>query len=1141
MNNRLTKDLIKHHLNSVLTDKKGFKSGIYHLKQYPRIEIVSETAKRLMKLSNNFIKYFYGNPMPKELNRIGVVDITNFYANDLKIEVQWLFLSLKKYRAELSIFVNLKDTFENFFIIGEYKKAQEILDQIISHTGLSIWSVTSQLLIYEYTSKQDKAKLYLSEILTQNKKGVFTSSLVNFISQRVEKKLSAYKYDSDLKGSLGNVKTNLDRANRDYYNFQLNFFETEKFEELKNILGFDYNNSVVDRYFTLRKLLIYSICKGIDVEYMVSNIKKIQNIIPDNLFNSIMLLGNSKEIDNSFFDIQYLKIIDLYYSGLYQEVVESIREYIKSNNVNFTIINLYSRSLVLGNLEFKSLKESPCLLNEIADNIYKIYQRNSNPIGSIYSLYQISKNINHFDINFQLNSFIKKEQNVESNDGYFFFTLPKLDPKLIQLLNNKPVQLKDIVETVISKTYNSIAISYNYNTINGDFESIEGISNEKINIDKAIYLYEKEYYPEALIKWKEIFNSSLEIPPIKEVAIRYIFQILNKLELLDECIKWYTDNYIQNMYSIYKIDASDIHKKLRKGKFKNITNNIYLPIFISLISSDENEKGFALELFCKKNDAKLPSDLINDLDISKDNFFEVFYNISCSNETLGNYRHIHGTREQLEERINICNYLVKQYPINREFYSQELGLLTNELIIYEGTQKLDESKIYANDQAILNREINEFEGLYNRYMTIAGLYLKNIKILTVNKNELRFLNKKNEIEYDQNEIEYSTQGHIDSFSNIFSVIRDKFLYSKFGIVTYISTRIRHGVFLGELRPELEKKGLIFFKNKLLDKYEPNSFWLRHSNVDEHQRNMLIEAISSFSEEIDNLITSIIKNNIQIKIQGENEEGWFDYDFYYNELENFAVELYYEDNYKDFSKRVLDILWSRTDVNLESIRNTLQNEIKFHFTDILNNFESKLHVIFGSTENFPQIFTSLSSCSTEIQRKIDKIATWFKRSGSTHSNFRLEPLIRIICKNVQRNYPLKDLTLSLESSFEKEIKGEYYQHFNDFLRIFVDNMLKHSIENDINCNVTIKKDQDLLNIILENNCPNEEVDIPLTKVGDGVAQLDLIKLVTEGKSGLMKAAKTIRDDLKNEENSLFFKRTKEHFAVVTSINYTQLIV
>ncbi len=91
-------------------------------------------------------------------------------------------------------------------------------------------------------------------------------------------------------------------------------------------------------------------------------------------------------------------------------------------------------------------------------------------------------------------------------------------------------------------------------------------------------------------------------------------------------------------------------------------------------------------------------------EFKKNRYTELFYFYSCNNETLKYYKHLNTTKKRLDERINICNFLATHFVTNQENYSQELNLLTNELIIHEGTQKLDESKIYANDQAILNKE-----------------------------------------------------------------------------------------------------------------------------------------------------------------------------------------------------------------------------------------------------------------------------------------------------------------------------------------------------------------------------------------------------------------------------------------------------
>lgn len=1129
---------VHNYLGKILTTKKDFRRGIYWLKNSENFPVICKTADRLLNVSMSYHKYLYGNPLPQTIETIGVLN-NRYYSRTLNNELDWFLLSLRKYRGELSIFLTMKNDFENLFIIGKYQEALEVVDKSIDQIGYSTWAIASKLLIFEYTASQDKAKLLQTEILEKNEEGVFTSSLINFISQRSERRLSAYKYDSDLKSSLNNLKSNIDKSNRDYYNFQLNFFENDDFTELKDILGFDYYNSIIDRYLTFRRLLFYSVCNKIDTKIIAEKISYLLKKVPDDLFSSICILSNEDPISDLYYDNEYLRIIDLYYSGLYEELIEEVKQYFRNNSVNFTLMNLYARSLVFINSEFSMLIEGPCLANEITKNIYKIYQKTSTPSEPLYSLYQASKNLDNFDINYQLNSFIKFEQNIKFNVSYFYLSLPKADPKIVELLVKSPDLVKDVLEKIKSKTFHSISINYKLKILNEDFDSIEGISNTKSIIDKAKYYFYKKDFELALKSWQEIYKNNQNIPPIYETATGYIFNILTETQKLDESIKWYVDCFLNNPFAVYKIDTKAIHHTLRAARFKNVSINIYLPIFISLISSDENEKSFAVELFCKQNDAIFPCDLIEKTEIQKDKYFEIFFSNSCSDDTLTHYKFINTTKRRLEERINICNYLATAFPDKKDTYIQELNLLTNELIIYEGTQKLDDSKIYANDQAILNKELDEYEGLYKRYMTIASLYLKNLKILTVNRNELRYLNKKGEIDYSQNEVEYSDKADFDSFISLFSVIRDRFLFSKFGIVTYLSTRIRHGVLLGELRPELEKHNIIFYKNKLKDRYEPNLFWINNPQLTRNEKDKLISIIASFSDKVDSLINKIIKENIQIKLDTDNPNGWFDYDFSYEELSKNMVILFYEEGYKAFCKKVLEILWIRTDQNLEEIRRILQEEIKPKFINILNDFESELSSL-GCKPELTGIFTAISICSTSLQVKIDKIASWFKRSGKTHSDFELNSLIKIICSNVQKSHPLKVLSVNFNSDFNETIKGEFYEHFNDFIRIFIDNMLRHSAKNNINCNIGITNRSPNIEMVLENDSPSSETEIPIDDFGYGI-EIDRLKLLTEGKSGLIKAVKTIKDDLKNDSNEIYFKPSKENFRVTVFINYTNLII
>lgn len=1129
-----TKNIVHNSIGHILTIQGDFKKGFHLLKDLNDFTAKCQTADRLAKISPAHTKYIYGNPLPKAVQSLGAAEL-NFATKELAAELEWLVLSIRKYRVELNLFLTYKDDFEYNFLTGQLQAASEILDRCEKNLGLSLWSLTSKLLIYEYSDNAAEAKALVSTILENNTRGIFTSSLLNFISQKTERRLSAYRYDKDLNNAIQNVKSDLSKSNIEYYLFQLNFFEQDNFTQLKDIIGFDYTNSIIDRYLTFRKLVVFSFANDVEVEPVMRAWQLIARKIDDKLFNTIRLFVDNKFDAADFFDNSYLEILDLYYSGLYLDVCNTIKKYISKGYIDFSLINLYSRSLVFADNTFIPLQTQACVANEIAENIYKVYKKTSNPSEALYNLYQFTKNLDAFDVNFQLATFINIETNNNCNKNYFYLANKKADPIIVEVLGQKPEMVESVMQRIIERTFDSIALTYRLKSFKGDFDSVTEISKTKLSIDRARHYYTNKLYSDSLNLWQQIYEDNSHIPPIMEIAVDYIFRILTEMGQYDKCIKWYVENVIRNPFLVFKIDTSALHKALKKGRFKNVEINIYLPIFISLVSTDDNEKSFSIELFCKSQNARFPSDLFkNPLELN--DLTEWFLNKSCNNETLKTYNQLNTTKKRLDERINICEFLLKHFKTHVNEYTEELNLLTNELIIYEGTQKLDESKIYANDQAILKNELHEYEGLYNRYVTIAGLYLKNIKILTVNRNELRYLDKKGDSEYSENEIELSTKSDLDSFYNLFSVIREKFLYSKFGIVTYLSTRIRHGVLLGELRPEFEKHNLIFFKNKLKDRYEPNEYWVKSPALSENEKKQLIGVIADFSSNVDRLIDRIIKENIQIRLDNVNAKGWFNYEFSEIELYNFAVTLYYEANYQSFCKKVLEILWGRTEENLERIQNVLRDEVKSSFVTLINNFDSQVHKVLGS-EKLPQIFSSISTCSTSIQIKLDKVATWFKRSGKTHADFRLNTLIDIIAKGVQKAYIKKRLAVTFASDFDKLIKGEYYAHFNDFIRILIENMLMHTIGTTINCTINIRTVGERIIIVFQNDSVSPEKQIDKYRE-DG--KVDMVKLVTEGKSGLPKVLKILKDDLNHEHNDLAINSSDGLFTATATIEYTNII-
>lgn len=96
------------------------------------------------------------------------------------------------------------------------------------------------------------------------------------------------------------------------------------------------------------------------------------------------------------------------------------------------------------------------------------------------------------------------------------------------------------------------------------------------------------------------------------------------------------------------------------------------------------------------------------------------------------------------------------------------------------------------------------------------------------------------------------------------------------------------------------------------------------------------------------------------------------------------------------------------------------------------------------------------------------------------------------------------------------------------------MLKHTSREIINAKIKIVSDESLFAISLESDSPSTDNSF---LEAEGVSS---IKLVTEGKSGLSKAFKIIKDDLGNANNTVRYFPTSNSFRIVATINYLNLI-
>ena len=1090
-------------------------------------------------------KYIYGYALPKNYNDLGKLD---YYAkaDSFEKELNWLLLAIREYKSEIKLFLKLKKEYENHFLKGDYNLAEQTLTDIESNVCYSLWTLESRMFLLEkYVSPQDH-KNFLSEF-TKNSKGFFTKIFAHYISNKAEENFSIPKYESDINNILHNGKISSIRDHVEYYYFKLNFYYYKNYSEYTGLLSLESHHSVIDRYLTIVKIFeLISTKEDIknEVKIAVSNkityvLKKTQD---DSLIKIQILLNPDTIVDYSYENFDY-RGFDYYTEGQYEKAINVLGKNLLLNPNNYDYYITYVKSHLMLNKTVRIIGSENSIQSKIINSIYKIYNKDNSQEDTVTFLKQLTNQISNFEIAKGVHKFLNEE--ILGEKEWLKFD------SLVNNYNNSAFknvfsdQYKSLIFLKVLQTrlhrYMTAKLEYN-KELTGEYNYYDlNIPDYQISINYAEHYQQINEYTKSINIWRELILKYKSFILIYETSVKNLFDDYVKGEYYNEAISHYVDNYFYNSLVVNKIDCNVILDTIRKSRFRIVSPSIDLPIFYTLCGSDENELHTAFEKFNKSISVELPSQIIKyGIDLDKKKL--IFYlSITCNTELFKHSIYIDGTKERYSERINILQQLIEIDKENISKYKKELESLTEKLILLEGLQQLDESKIYVNEQGLFLTELKDYEGLYNRYKTVSKVIKESDFVwLDIKSGKIKSINaiKQGVSEADK----YSSHPLRDVFEESFSVIKDKFLHSKFGIAAYLSTRIRHGVLLGELRPIFEKYHLISNKDVNNGKYQPISYWLdKGKYLTQDDFIHLQNSLGSLSERIDTEIQSLIKNNLQINVTNSVEQdSWFNYSFTEEELTLYALSLKDTTDYKDYLNRVLDILWYRTDENLIRIKDHFKNEVKSSFNKIINEFDNDLRLYIDS-RYMPEIYTNIATCLTDVQNSIDRVARWFNRSGIKTSDFTIERIINVVLENINHSYPSKSLNVSKKINTNHIIKGEFYSHFADLFRIFFENILKHSLSSEkvIPTYIEIENIDDYIIIDITNCFPNTSS----LEISSGFeSSLNFKKVITEDKSGFHKAKKIIKSDLKNDYNELKWKLdNEENFNVSLTINIKNLIL
>lgn len=1071
-------------------------------------------------------RVIWGNAMPLSIKSLGNgANCYFFKPESLDNEIHWIITGLRRYKKQIRLFVQMRDAVERHILLGEYDAANEILDESLCKIGYTVWYYEMKFVIYGYQDNLTAVLTLLSNVNKEKKndKCGIISELLNSLANRSLRNSSAIEYDNNLISRYKRNRNDFQNDRYNYFLFRLNFYQHYDIDDLSVTLVMESLNSAIDRYNLLLYVLrSYVIRQPECLSSILRFAGRLYRLSGDSQLFPFLAINNVYNLPESYYSKEFIQILDYYYTGKYEATISACCNYLKRDPSNFDVVKLYSRSLLFLHSGFKYIDgNSDSLLNAVAFNVYRVMTEKDNDQYKD-NLYKLCKNLYGFRIAAGLDYFIREERNIYRIETLHFLSMTCFDPYFCALFQDDDARLQ-YIEEALKVMPQSKALQYQRQRLLKEVIKDTSIMPYIRDIDNAKILFENGMYEEAIAKWQTILNDNQDITPTVQTAVDYIFRSYLELgiDYRQKAVRFYVDKYMDNKAFVSKIDTRQFLDDIKKQRYDGIRSNIDFLLFIFLNAEKYPQKQFVLERYCKYEFVNYPSELIevlNDKPLAK---VKLFFSILLTDDILYHHYKLKSTMDVLEEKLKIVGFLRTKFPEECR-YNAIYTELMHELIAYRGMKKLDDSKIYVNEDAVMKYELQGIGDLYDRFKKQAALTGKDRVYYLV--AGLDYSSNDKSVDMIKNAATYSSNVVAEAATQLFDVIRQAFLKSRFGLGTYLSTRIRHGVFEGELRSGLARLDLVYNTEGTI--YIPTHVWQRDFNLDAQSNDKLNKCIIDFSKKIDHLISQFKDTVIQIHVdESDPIKGYFDYEVSTDDICNRLLDIESKSaNAEDFCRMVMTYLWEITEQRLVTIRNEVKTGLAPRMFALLTEFEASIQPLSNIPELYKQLNSTINKAREELTAKLAKVEKWFYRQETKYDDFLLDNHMQMAMESaVKYNSDLDDKDNDLSLDIKLHIRSEYSASMFDLFTIFFSNMLKyckkeHAFTFGISSRI---KDGHILHLSLVNDLPDETDEEALNNTFRERLQ-DLHRLQKEKGSGLVKAMNILKFEFGDQDNHFTIK-------------------
>lgn len=936
----------------------------------------------------------------------------------------------------LNDYIDYREKYESALLLGKFEEAERFLN-LIKSISCSMWTLEQDIKLERLKSGLG-ACTYLYNKLYKESGNIYSYvAYISYISSSIE-----YSFEADVKLNYEKLKTS---AEKDLLGYIVSHCMPYYPYDFSDWVKWDLNTSLLDLYDNFVNSLNVIDDTMLSNKSFKSNVLYVNDFIKDKKLRAFLIKHGLVSFEENGEDVARESIIRNYYSGNYQTVIEEYSLYGNRKPWDTTLLDLYVKSLIMLDEPCPlSIGDDSSILDKLLIYYYcyltkdknrqSLYYRNIQTICySCYSVYGIAH-------------FWNIVNGYEENDIFHI-----LD-KFTQYSYGRSVRGTNVNERAVLSVH---------------------IRNYKF--DKE--LMELQLRP-SLLSNPQVFENLFNLLETGRVAVfikdkicSFLFQKLIADEKLREAVCFFVK---------YKVDDPKLSIDFNRSALKEAFEDDFelkseipleLSIFYTIIGFEDYKRYLPYKKVLSYYRVKHASEL----DVTNNKLLFYFLANVVDTKILSLHVQRYDTlNDALEERLRICKLLYDRTKNSK--FKNEISQIYREQSICNLTKKIDESKIYVDVNKIIAEGLNEEKVLFDLFQNTdesMKFYNSLDSLITLMAKEGLNINV-----YVPADNTATINYKYSLCEKLFLCIRNRFLSDpKYGLDFFLSTRIRHGTLINQLRHQFQIQNLVTNIGDN-EQYKDDEFWSNEINLHEENKSFYLKSqLKNFSKSLDAYIFRLKNEVIQIKTELINVDKKAAFDFSVGQIQSYIKYVFNHSaglNFIDFVNLVFETLWNITERRLEEVKHVI-DDMQVDICCMLNNLEKDISDELGSKYCLTHFQTAIRSCKTDFQHEVDIVKSWFVKNNKTDFSFDIKDVVDA-CLRMHNRINTSPLRANIDIHSKSMLKGMYFDKFNDLFHDLFNNVTSYckSIQKPLNCKVLVSEDAGNIQIEVSNKLREEDI-------------------------------------------------------------------